>query len=177
VSPSSRPDRLGPFLDGAYGRGIRIPPVRRPVVEGEASEYMTCGRVFVSCEPEEKTLRYVPEFFPADNILFASDYPHWDGQFPDAVSTLADRSDIAEGLKHKIFFDNPQRFLWNEGRPPTVLAASALGRGETMPKIPAERLSEIGRALFVAAGTHLKRPTSLCGTSSLRTSPATTRTG
>ena len=71
---------------------------------------MTGGRVFVSCEPEEKTLRYVPEFFPADNILFASDYPHWDGQFPDAVSTLAERGDIADSLKRKIFFDNPQRF-------------------------------------------------------------------
>jgi uncharacterized protein len=81
-----------------------------PLLKAKPSEYMTCGRVFVSCEPEEKTLRYVPEFFPADNILFASDYPHWDGQFPDAVSTLADRSDIADSLKRKIFFDNPQRF-------------------------------------------------------------------
>ncbi len=81
-----------------------------PLLKAKPSEYMTCGRVFVSCEPEEKTLRYVPEFFPADNILFASDYPHWDGQFPDAVSTLADRTDIADALKRKIFFDNPQRF-------------------------------------------------------------------
>jgi len=81
-----------------------------PLLKAKPSEYMTCGRVFVSCEPEERTLRYVPDFFPADNILFASDYPHWDGQFPDAVSTLADRTDIAEGLKRKIFFDNPQRF-------------------------------------------------------------------
>ena len=31
-------------------------------------------------------------------------------QFPDAVATLADRGDIPEGLKRKIFFDNPQRF-------------------------------------------------------------------
>ena len=59
----------------------------RRCLKAKPSEYMTCGRVFVSCEPEEKTLRYVPEFFPADNILFASDYPHWDGQFPDAVAT------------------------------------------------------------------------------------------
>ena len=81
-----------------------------PLLKAKPSEYMTCGRVFVSCEPEEKTLRYVPEFFPADNILFASDYPHWDGQFPDAVSTLADRNDIPDGLKRKIFFDNPLRF-------------------------------------------------------------------
>ena len=81
-----------------------------PLLKAKPSEYMNCGRVFVSCEPEEKTLRYVPEFFPAENILFASDYPHWDGQFPDAVSTLADRSDVPGSLKRKIFFDNPQRF-------------------------------------------------------------------
>ena len=37
------------------------------------SEYMACERVFVSCEPEEKTLRYVPDFFPEDNILFATE--------------------------------------------------------------------------------------------------------
>lgn len=81
-----------------------------PLLKAKPSEYMTCGRVFVSCEPEEKTLRYVPDFFPEDNILFASDYPHWDGTFPDAVSTLADRNDIPGELKRKIFRDNPQRF-------------------------------------------------------------------
>ena len=79
-----------------------------PRLKAKPSEYMACGRVFVSCEPEEKTLRYVPDFFPSDNILFASDYP--DGEFPDAVAHLADRNDISAELKRKIFFDNPQRF-------------------------------------------------------------------
>jgi uncharacterized protein len=81
-----------------------------PLLTAKPSEYMAGGRVFVSCEPEERTLRFVPEFFPADNILFASDYPHWDGQFPHAVDTLADRTDVPEALKRKIFFDNPCRF-------------------------------------------------------------------
>jgi uncharacterized protein len=81
-----------------------------PLLKAKPSEYMTNGRVFVSCEPEEKTLRYVPDFFPADNILFASDYPHWDGLFPNTVATLADRSDVPDALKHKIFSDNPKRF-------------------------------------------------------------------
>ena len=47
----------------------------RRCLKTKPSEYMACGRVFVSCEPEEKTLRYVPDFFPEENILFASDYP------------------------------------------------------------------------------------------------------
>ncbi|HLG74103.1 MAG TPA: amidohydrolase family protein [Chloroflexota bacterium] len=81
-----------------------------PLLTAKPSEYMANGRVFVSCEPEEKTLRYVPDFFPEDNILYASDYPHWDGNFPETVNTLANRTDISDTLKRKIFYDNPCRF-------------------------------------------------------------------
>ncbi|MGH7097998.1 MAG: amidohydrolase family protein [Stellaceae bacterium] len=95
-----------------------------PLLQAKPSEYMTSGRVFVSCEPEEKTLRYVPDFFPEDNILFASDYPHWDGQFPNAVSTLADRADVPDALKRKIFTDNPRRFYGN-AVDPAVFAGSS----------------------------------------------------
>ncbi|HEY8695028.1 MAG TPA: amidohydrolase family protein [Chloroflexota bacterium] len=81
-----------------------------PLLTAKPSEYMAGGRVFISCEPEEKTLRYATEFFPEDNVLYASDYPHWDGNFPETVSTLANRCDISDTLKRKIFLDNPQRF-------------------------------------------------------------------
>ena len=43
-------------------------------------------------------------------ILFASDYPHWDGLFPNAVSTLWKRTDISENAKQKILSDNAKRF-------------------------------------------------------------------
>ncbi len=94
-----------------------------PLLKAKPSEYMACGRVFVSCEPEEKTLRYVPDFFPADNILFASDYPHWDGEFPYAVAHLADRTDISDELKRKIFADNPRRFYGGTVDPAAFAAA------------------------------------------------------
>jgi predicted TIM-barrel fold metal-dependent hydrolase len=81
-----------------------------PLMKAKPSEYMRCGRVFVSCEPEEKTIPYVAQWIPEENILFASDYPHWDGSFPESVATLADRTDVPEALKRKIFFENPQRF-------------------------------------------------------------------
>jgi len=62
-----------------------------PALKAKPSEYMTCGRVFVSCEAEEKTLRYVPDFFPADNFCLRRTIP-LDGQFRTAVATLADRN-------------------------------------------------------------------------------------
>ena len=81
-----------------------------PLLTAPPSEYMTSGRVWVACEPEEKTIPYVAEWLGEDQILYASDYPHWDGGFPYSVRTLADRADLSETLKRKIFFDNPCRF-------------------------------------------------------------------
>jgi predicted TIM-barrel fold metal-dependent hydrolase len=37
-----------------------------------------------------------------DMILFASDYPHWDGGFPYMVSTVRGRTDISDRQKEKI---------------------------------------------------------------------------
>src|SRR5579883_520753 len=110
-----------PFWMEHMDEEYELRPFDAPLLKAKPSEYMTCGRVFVSCEPEEKTLRYVPDFFPAENILFASDYPHWDGQFPNAVATLADRTDIAGELKRKIFADNPRRF-YGEAVDPAAFA-------------------------------------------------------
>jgi predicted TIM-barrel fold metal-dependent hydrolase len=81
-----------------------------PLLTAAPSEYMKCGRVWVACEPEEKTIPYVAQWIGEEQIIYASDYPHWDGGFPNSVRTLADRADVTESLKRKIFFDNPQRF-------------------------------------------------------------------
>jgi hypothetical protein len=52
----------------------------------------------------------VIENFGEDKILFASDYPHWDGLFPNAVSTIKKRTDISDGAKQKILSENAKRF-------------------------------------------------------------------
>ena len=85
-------------------------PFDAPLLKAKPSEYMTCGRVFVSCEPEEKTLRYVPDFFPPTISCSRPIIRIGTGSSRMRSSTLADRSDIPDGLKRKIFFDNPQRF-------------------------------------------------------------------
>ncbi len=81
-----------------------------PLLKTRPSDYMKSGRVFVSCEPDEKSLPYVLQVFGEDHILYPSDYPHHDSNFIESVSELRDRKDISEVAKRKIFFDNPQRF-------------------------------------------------------------------
>ena len=46
----------------------------------------------------------------ADKILFASDYPHWDGMFPHVVSTIRGRKDISDEAKAQILGQNAKRF-------------------------------------------------------------------
>lgn len=81
-----------------------------PLCKHKPSEYVIHGNWFFATEPEEEMLPYVIERIGDDKILFASDYPHWDGIFPHVVSTIRGREDISESAKEKILGDNAQRF-------------------------------------------------------------------
>jgi len=60
-------------------------------------------------------LPYVIERIGGEKILFASDYPHWDGMFPNVVSTIRGRGDISEDAKAMILGGHAERFYgWDE---------------------------------------------------------------
>ncbi len=81
-----------------------------PFCVDRPSAYLANGRCWFSCEPEEKTIPYVAQWIGEDHIIFASDYPHWDGGWPHAVDTLLDRDDLSQALKRKILSDNTLRY-------------------------------------------------------------------
>jgi uncharacterized protein len=85
-------------------------PWDAPLCKSEPKDYMTCGRAYYACEPEEKTIPYVAEWVGEDQLLYASDYPHWDTEWPHTVSTLLDRDDMTPTLKRKILSENALRF-------------------------------------------------------------------
>ena len=47
-------------------------------------------------------------------LVFASDYPHWDGIFPNVVKTIKARSDISDTVKTKVLGENAKTLYgWN----------------------------------------------------------------
>ncbi len=80
-----------------------------PLLKAKPSEYMTRGNWFYAAEPEESTLPYVIDRIGDDKILFASDYPHWDGMFPYVVSTIHGWKDISEESKGKFLGENAKK--------------------------------------------------------------------
>ncbi|HTM08441.1 MAG TPA: amidohydrolase family protein [Verrucomicrobiae bacterium] len=90
--------------------------VEAPFCKRKPSEYVKHGSWFFAAEPEEEMLPYVIERIGDDKVLFASDYPHWDGMFPKVVATIRGRKDLSESAKEKILGGNAARFYgWERG--------------------------------------------------------------
>ena len=73
-------------------------------------EYLAAGNIWVSCEPEEPILPGVIDVLGPDFIMFASDYPHWDGDWPESTKALRARTDISDAARAKIAGENARRF-------------------------------------------------------------------
>ena len=74
-------------------------------------EYLQRGQVFLSCEGEEPILPGVIDVLGDDFILYASDFPHWDSDFPRATRAMRERQDVSEASRAKILAGNAERFF------------------------------------------------------------------
>ncbi len=110
-----------PFLMDRLDEEFELRGAREaPLLQAKPSEYLLSDRIYCSFEPEESTIPYVIERFGAHKLLYASDYPHWDTEWPETVSTLLDRSDVPFTLKRKILSDNALRFYGLKAAVPTA---------------------------------------------------------
>ena len=51
-------------------------------------------------------------------VVYASDYCHWDCTFPDTVKIIAERNDVSDTSKKRIFDENAARLYPLVGRMP-----------------------------------------------------------
>jgi predicted TIM-barrel fold metal-dependent hydrolase len=81
-----------------------------PLLKMKPSEYLASDQFWYGFELEESTVPYVIERIGADRLLYASDYPHWDTEWPHTVSHVQGREDLTAEHKRLILCDNPQRY-------------------------------------------------------------------
>jgi predicted TIM-barrel fold metal-dependent hydrolase len=80
-----------------------------PILKQRPSDYVRSGRVFFSCEADESLLPEAVKLLGEDVIMYASDWPHWDSEFPSSIDRLKERKDLSEGAKQKILAENAKR--------------------------------------------------------------------
>jgi predicted TIM-barrel fold metal-dependent hydrolase len=86
-----------------------------PVLRKRPSDYVRSGNIYFACEADEWLLPQAVRLVGENQIIYASDFPHWDHSFPGSVGEIRDRGDLTEGQKGKILRDNALRLYRLEG--------------------------------------------------------------
>ena len=80
-----------------------------PALKKKPSEYVRSGNIYFSCEADEWLLPQALKLVGEDQIVYASDFPHWDNSFPGSIDEIKMRGDITDAQKHKVLGDNCRR--------------------------------------------------------------------
>jgi predicted TIM-barrel fold metal-dependent hydrolase len=77
------------------------------------SEYMTSGRFFCSIEHHEgeDMFNHVTHFLGEDVLMYASDYPHSECQFPESVDNILAWKSLKPETTKKLLGGNADRFF------------------------------------------------------------------
>lgn len=70
------------------------------------SEIIRSGQVVLTCEPEEEDLPHVLETMGESLVMYASDYAHWDSEFPKSVRMVASIPGLTEERKRRVLGRN-----------------------------------------------------------------------
>lgn len=80
-----------------------------PTLAKSPSEYLASGNIFISCEADERMLPETLRVLGEDVVVFASDFPHWDAEFPENIRRLLAREDLTPAQREKVAGLNAQR--------------------------------------------------------------------
>jgi len=80
-----------------------------PALRKKPSDYIRSGSIYFSCEADEWLLPQAVKLVGENQIVYASDFPHWDHSFPGSIDEIKERGDITDAQKRKILADNTRR--------------------------------------------------------------------
>jgi predicted TIM-barrel fold metal-dependent hydrolase len=83
--------------------------VEAPALRKKPSDYVRSGKIYFSCEADEWLLPQALKLVGEDQIVYASDFPHWDHSFPGSIDEIRNRGDLTDAQKRKVLADNCRR--------------------------------------------------------------------
>jgi predicted TIM-barrel fold metal-dependent hydrolase len=86
-----------------------------PALTRKPSDYVRSGSIFFSCEADEWLLPQALKLIGENQVVYASDFPHWDHSYPASLDEIRDRGDITDTQKRKILSDNTRRLYGLKG--------------------------------------------------------------
>jgi hypothetical protein len=68
------------------------------------------GNIFFGCEAEERLLGATLSIIGSDTVMYASDWPHWDGDYPSSLHEIQEREDLTEDQRTGLLYRSAERF-------------------------------------------------------------------
>jgi len=96
-----------------------------PDLQRRPSEIIASEQVAFTCEPEERTLPYVLDRIGETQVMYASDYAHWDCEFPNSVRMLSRIEGLDERRRSAVLGQNAIR--WFNLKPEYLPSSSVAG--------------------------------------------------
>ena len=111
-----------------------------PELRRRPSDIIRSDQIVLTCESEESGLDRVLEVAGPGTVLYASDYCHWDCNFPDSVKDIREVRDLSLGQKERILGRNAVEFfgLRNLPEPAAMKIARARWQGGEAREVAAE---------------------------------------
>jgi len=100
-----------------------------PDLTREPSDYVRGGNIYFGVECGEKTIPDAVHWGLEDTLLYSSDYPHWDGDWPRTTSIARSRQDLSDEVRQKFLNTNAARFYKLSTPAPLPAGAAAATAG------------------------------------------------
>ncbi len=97
------------WIDRMHEEWEKRARVEAPHCRHDPAEYIRRGNLFFSIEAGEGSLAEVVRRYGDGSLVFASDFPHWDAEFPANLHAIERRGDLSDESKRKLLRDNSLR--------------------------------------------------------------------
>ncbi len=83
--------------------------VEAPLCKKKPSDYVRSGRVYFHAEDYEPLIGATARYLSPDVLYYASDWPHWDSEFPANIEHLGKREDLSPDDKKWLLADTAKK--------------------------------------------------------------------
>ena len=80
-----------------------------PLCKKKPSDYVRSGRVYLHAEDYEPLIGATAQILSPQVLYYASDWPHWDSEFPENIDHLANREDLSQDAKKWLLAESAKR--------------------------------------------------------------------
>jgi hypothetical protein len=82
-----------------------------PGLTKKPSDVVRESPVYFTVEPGETLVPETVNYLGERHFMYASDFPHWDSEFPESLEQLWNHPKLSESTKRKILYDNAKEFF------------------------------------------------------------------